>query len=68
MTEMRRYECEFYSVDAPARSCLFCEHCTDVFWDYANGPYMFMCDASADTSNGARGECAAFREDMDNGR
>ena len=24
--------------------CLFCNHCTDVFWDYANGPYMMGCE------------------------
>lgn len=24
--------------------CVFCEHCTDVFWDYTNGPYMLFCD------------------------
>jgi len=64
MVETRRYESEFYSVDAPARSCLFCGHCTDVLWDFANGPYMFMCDADADTGSGVRGECAAFSEEV----
>ena len=24
--------------------CVFCEHCTDVFWDYTNCIYMLMCD------------------------
>lgn len=24
--------------------CLFCKHCTDIFWDATNGPYMFVCD------------------------
>ena len=67
MAEMRRYECEYYSVDAPARSCLFSAHCTDVFWDYSNGPYMFLCDADADVERGAVGECSVFAEEVDNG-
>lgn len=24
--------------------CLFCDHCTDVFWDFTNGPYMMICE------------------------
>lgn len=23
--------------------CLVCKHCTDMFYDYTNGPYMVMC-------------------------
>ena len=60
--EMRLYECEYYRVLAPDRSCLFCDHCTDVFWDYTNGPYMFFCDRGEDTDDGARGNCKSFEE------
>lgn len=28
----------------PENSCAFCEHCTDVFYDYTNGPYAFKCE------------------------
>lgn len=28
----------------PKNHCVFCEHCTDIFYDYTNGPYMFICD------------------------
>ena len=63
MSGMRRYECEFYSVDAPARSCLFCEHCTDVFWDYTNGPYMFLCDVNADVEAAFANRCGSFEEE-----
>lgn len=28
----------------PTTHCAFCKHCTDLFWDYTSGPYMFMCD------------------------
>lgn len=31
-----------YGIDTA--SCLLCKHCTDVFYDYSNGPYMTMCD------------------------
>ena len=24
--------------------CVFCEHCTDVFWDYTSLIYMIICD------------------------
>lgn len=30
--------------------CLFCDHCTNFFWDYTNGPYMIFCDEDHDTS------------------
>lgn len=60
--EMREYECEFYKVLAPVGSCLFCDHCRDVFWDYSNGPYLFLCDVGADTTEGAYGRCQGFKE------
>lgn len=28
----------------PSVHCVFCKHCTDLFYDYTNGPYMFTCD------------------------
>lgn len=54
---------------APARSCFFCEHCTDVFFDHG-GPYMLCCELSADekyadlSANMGLG-CDAFEEDDD---
>lgn len=43
------------------KSCVFCEHC-DVFWDYTNGPYMFLCDADCSTEYGLSGQCEIFKE------
>lgn len=43
--DRRLYECEnghVYSV--PSNHCVFCKHCTDLFYDYTNGPYMFFCE------------------------
>ncbi len=28
--------------------CVFCEHCTDVFWDYTNLVYMIHCNEEHD--------------------
>ena len=27
----------------PKKCCLTCEHCSDIWWDYTNGPYMIIC-------------------------
>ena len=64
MSELRKYECEHYSVLAPPTCCLFCNHCTDVFWDHTNGPYLFFCEEKADTTIGAKGECESFEEEV----
>ena len=66
----RVYRCEYYTVKAHPRSCFFCEHLTDIFWDYTNGPYVFFCEQrhmdSPDDPNpieqGMRGECEDFVE------
>lgn len=26
----------------PEKHCVFCEHCTDLLFDYTDGPYMFF--------------------------
>lgn len=41
---MKRYKGDGFSVLVPDESCLFCKHCTDFFWDYTHGPYLFFCD------------------------
>ena len=25
-------------------TCLSCKNCSDVFWDYTNGPYLCFCE------------------------
>lgn len=64
----RRYECEEYTCMGHPRGCLFCKHLSDVFWDYLNGPYMFICDLDGDCSKGdphegVFGRCKLFEED-----
>lgn len=54
----------------PAKSCVFCDHCTDIYYDYSNGPYIFACeldegksvDDDFHTDNGAVGKCEWFME------
>jgi hypothetical protein len=59
---MKEYKCEYYSVQVAENSCFFCQHCTDIFFDYTNGPYMFICDEDADTMKGYDGQCKLFKE------
>ena len=42
---MRTFKCaNGFTYEIPDNFCVFCEHCTDIFYDYTNGPYMFICD------------------------
>lgn len=45
--------------------CVFCNHCTDVFWDYTNLIYGIVCDEDHDTNDD---DCRYFREDGKNER
>lgn len=57
-----------FSVWCPDKSCAFCKYCNDLFYDYTNGPYMFLCDEDRDgeldlTDVGCIGKCDRFAED-----
>ena len=45
-----------FKVEANGRSCLFCLYCTDFFYDFTNGPYLFFCKKT--------GEAGQFPEIM----
>lgn len=45
-SQMRTYEGKDFKVDAHKNSCFFCKRMTDIFWDYSNGPYLFITDDS----------------------
>lgn len=66
---MRVYECEYYAVYAHTRSCFFCKHCSDMWFDYQNGPYMYICsyptkaDMEDHSIEGMKGKCNNFEED-----
>lgn len=52
-------------------ACPVCKHCTDIYWDYTNGPYMFICSKLHMNSindddpieKGLKGECELFEFD-----
>lgn len=56
---------------AHKHSCLFCDHCSDIFWDYSNGIYAIRCAKNWDSANeeylqiklSFRGKCDFFREE-----
>lgn len=49
------------TVKGPEKCCLCCEHCTDIFWDYSNGPYMLICNVDGPTTKGI---CDKFKEEI----
>lgn len=58
---MKIYRCDngkYYG--GPQRSCLFCNHCTDIFYDCTHGPYMFVCALGLEASK----DCNDFEEDL----
>lgn len=52
-----------YTVKARPQSCFFCDHLTDILYDYTNGPYGFACDLDGDIETGMRGLCQNFSEE-----
>ena len=47
----------------PATACVFCNHCTDIFWDFSHGIYALFCDKDIDYSalhGNINGECKMF--------
>lgn len=59
LSETKVFECENgkrYLL--PANHCVFCKHCTDIFYDYG-GPYMSICsEGNEDYRN-----CSKFEPD-----
>lgn len=42
--------------------CIFCEHCTDLWWDYTNLVYMLLCDLDIERPFNMD-PCISFKED-----
>lgn len=53
----------------PEDACPVCEHCTDILWDFTNGPYMFFCDIP-DTKpwEACKGGCPKYEIGVSNGK
>ena len=42
---MKKWKCDNgHTYKVPDKACIVCNHCTDVFWDYTNGPYALICE------------------------
>lgn len=61
------FECEngtVYAIPYNKKCCLICKHCTDIWYDYTNGPYMFDCGIDSEyaneMSNQAGDNCKCF--------
>ena len=56
-----------YVVYTLPNTCYFCKYLTDIWWDYSNGPYMFLCEKSGSendlTDKGLIGKCEYFESD-----
>lgn len=57
-------------IGAHKHSCLFCKHCSDIFWDYTNGIHTIICDIDWDDADSMYehinlsfdGKCKSFEE------
>ena len=57
---MRIFKCANGSeYQCPDKACVFCDHCSDIFYDYTNGPYMIICELNKDAP---QDNCASFTE------
>lgn len=45
------------------RDCVFCVHCTDIYWDYTNLIYAIRCEEGHDPWNRP---CRYFKEEGEN--
>lgn len=58
---------------AHKHSCLFCKHCSDIFWDH-NGIYGIICDINWNNAESMsehihlsfEGKCKSFEESEEN--
>lgn len=50
-----------YFVPEDKQSCFICEHCSDIFYDATNGPYMNFCDKGIDYDE----PCKYFKVDKE---
>lgn len=42
---MKHFQCESGKIyKLPDKACVFCQSCTDIFWDYTHGIYALVCE------------------------
>ena len=61
---MKEFKCDDgHTYICKDNSCLVCNKCSDIFWDYTSGPYMVICSEDHDISKGAQGQCKFYEEE-----
>lgn len=45
------------------KDCVFCDHCTDIFWDFSNRIYGICCELNKEQNDG---NCDCFIEEQSN--
>lgn len=58
----RTYKGEWFTLTAHKHSCPFCLHCTDILFDFTNGPYMFFCLKDAEQGGVLQNGCKEFKD------
>lgn len=58
---MKTYECGLFKYTLPDCACVFCKHCTGLFYD-SGGIYMIICDNENDADGNVLGKCREFEE------
>ena len=48
-------------IDAPEHCCLFCDYCTDIYYD-SKGIYLTLCKLGLNVVEGSQGKCLNFKE------
>lgn len=62
-SDTRLFKCyDGRAYEFPKNHCAFCANCTDVFYDYVSGPYLFLCNLSCSSWE----TCGKFKEEGDN--
>lgn len=59
LTSMYRKEVGFRTYVCKEH-CIVCKHCTDIYYDATNGPYMFFCEFNEELE-----DCNKFEVDED---
>lgn len=62
---MKKYKCGLFVYTLPDHCCVFCKHCSAVWWDYSNGICNITCDNDIYGINGnIQNVCDKFEDDL----
>ena len=62
----KHYQCDSGRLyELPERACVFCTHCTDIFWDFSHGIYKLYCEHHCKAAEFGNVPCICKRFDED---